>query len=381
MLTVFVLCCLPAFVAQAQTEEVFEQERADTSRFFEEAHSALDNALEMFDDRSDLKSKDELPFYDVYSRSQETQDKKIESYLDAAASALGISSISDQRIRIAEMRSEIEECRQDLTLFERKKISAPEKSYNPLVVSRKGYEEKIESTKQKTLELEAAIENEKADLVKQLQKVGMDLEPEQIDILLESITGDEFVRVSIIFDNAKNFAMELEALTEKTGEDLDAAKKYYGIYLMLLRTVDRLQKQFVENVDNVYYPKLDEFAAKAQANIVEAKKAIQAGADEETLRRNIENNELTYEATMLYKQGLAQQKHQMMMANIECRKNVLTALNTYKTVSLSKDVAELLHTSRRAFESITSLSVPDLRPFENVKMKEAFGEITRELRK
>lgn len=380
---VLVVCAFAASasVTIAQTEETLEIERADTSRFFEEAHGALDDALEMFDDKDGMKAADDIAFYDFLSRSKETQEKKIETYLDAAADALGISSISDQRIRIAEMRAEIEETRKNLTLYERKKVSAPETSYNPLVVTRKGYADKIEAAKQKNLELEAAIENEKFILAKQLQDIGLKLEPAQIDILLESITGDEFVRVSIIFDNAKSFALELEELTEKTGEDLEAAKKYYGVYLMLLKTVDRLQNQFVENVDNVYYPKLDEFAEKAQRNIVEAKKAINAGADEATLRRNIESNELTYQATIIYKQGLAQQKHQMMMANLECKKNILTALNTYKTVSLSKDVAALMHTSRRAFEAITSLSVPDLRPFENLKMKEAFGEITRELRK
>ena len=55
-----------------------------------------------------------------------------------------------------------------------------------------------------------------------------------------------------IFDNAKRFAAELERLTNETGEDLEAAKKYYGVYLMLLKTVSRLQEKFVENVDNEY---------------------------------------------------------------------------------------------------------------------------------
>ena len=46
-----------------------------------------------------------------------------------------------------------------------------------------------------------------------------------------------------------------------------------------------------------------------------------------------------------------------------------------------KDLANLLSTNRRAFDSIASLTVPDLCPFENAKMRESFGKITRELRK
>lgn len=367
--------------ASAQTEEVFQQQNDETNRFFELAHEALDSALDVFDDQEQLPTDDDLAFYDFLSRTKESEEVKIESYLDAAAGALGISSISDRRNRIADIRSEIKLTREELTVFQRKIISAPIKSYNPLVVTESGYEKKIETAKSKIDLLEQTIEDEKDKLIKELQRIGMELDGEKIDMLLESITGDEFVRVSIIFDNAKAFALELEQLTEQTGEDLEAAKKYYGVYLMLLKTVSRLQTQFIENVDDVYYPKLDQFAEKAKQNIVEAKKAINAGADATVLENNMASNQLTYDATQYYKQGLAQQKHQMMVANLECKKSILTAANTYKTVALSKDVANLLATSRRAFDSISNLSVPDLRPFENAKMRAAFGKLTQELRK
>ncbi len=367
--------------ASAQTEEIFQQTEAETNRFFEKAHGALDDALEIFDAQEKLPSEDDLAFYNFFSQTQESQETKIESYLDAAAGALGISSISDRRNRISDIRDEIKATREELTVYQRKIISAPSKSYNPLVVTESGFQKKIDAANEKILLLEEKIDEEKVQLVKELQRIGMKLDAEKIDMLLESITGDEFVRVSIIFDNAKAFALELEQLTEKTGEDLEAAKKYYGVYLMLLKTVERLQNKFVENVDDVYYPKLEEFAEKAQQNIADAKRAINAGADAAVLENNIESNRLTFDAAQSYKQVLAQQKHQMMLANLECKKNILTAANTYKTVALSKDVASLLATSRRAFDSISNLAVPDLRPFENVKMREAFGKLTQELRK
>lgn len=367
--------------ALGQREEIFQQTEAETNRFFEKAHGALDEALKAFDAQENLPRKDELAFYNFISATQESEETKIEGYLDAAAGALGISSISDRRNRISDIRDEIKATREELTVYQRKIISAPLKSYNPLIVTESGYQKKIDAAKEKILMLEEKIEEEKVQLVRELQRIGMKLDAEKIDMLLESITGDEFVRVSIIFDNAKAFALELEKLTEQTGEDLEAAKKYYGVYLMLLKTVERLQSKFVENVDDVYYPKLEEFAEKAQQNIAEAKKAINAGADATVLENNISSNRLTFDAAQSYKQVLAQQKHQMIVANLECKKSILTAANTYKTVALSKDVASLLATSRRAFDSISNLAVPDLRPFENVKMREAFGKLTEELRK
>ncbi len=378
---ILLVVALGACFAHAQTEEVLEQERAEVARYFEQTHNALSEALEMFDDKGNLREAKDIAFYDFLSRSKETQEQKIESYLDAAASALGVSSISDQRQTVAELRGKIDQARKDLTVYQRKKISAPEKSYNPLATTRKGYQDKIAATKAAIEQHTADIQAEKDKLVSQLGRIGLKLDKDQIDILLESITGDEFIRVSIIFDNAKNFALELESLTEKTGEDLDAAKRYYGVYLMLLKSVNRLQNKFIEKVDDEYYPKLEAFAEQAQQNIIEAEKAIAAGGDPNILENNIASNRVTYDAVMLYKSGLAHQKHQMMTANLECKRNILTAVNTYRTASLSKDVASLLATSRRAFDSITNLTVPDLRPFENLKVKEAFVEITRDLRK
>lgn len=367
--------------ADAQTDEVRRQDEAEIREFFEKAHSSLADALDMFDDAQNRPGEDDLRFYDFLSRTKESQERKVEGYLDVAGEALGISSISNRRQKIIDLREKIAETRRNITVYQRKRISAPDRTFNPLTVTQSGYDKKIQTGKEDILVAERDIELAKEKLVKDLNRIGMQLDPESIDNLLESITGDEFVRVSIIFDNAKSFAAELERLTNESGEDLEAAKRYYGVYLMLLKTVSRLQEKFVENVDNEYYPKLDRFAQKAKKNIKEAKRAIELGGDETVLKNNIDSNQLTYEAAMFYKEGLAHQKHQMMMANLETKKNILTAANTYKTVALSKDVAALMAVSRRAFDAITGLSVPDLRPFKNQKMKDAFSQMTRELRK
>ena len=379
LLLVLIVAPLPG-VTCAQTQEVQQQEDAELKKFFDDAHGALDDALRLFDDAQKRPEEDDLAFYDFLSRTKESQERKVEGYLDTAGEALGISSITDRRNRIADLRETIAETRRNITVYQRKRISAPDKTFNPLVVTKSGYDSKIQYGKDDIRQAEQQIDVEKKRLVVDLNRIGMKLDPESIDNLLESITGDEFVRVSIIFDNAKRFAAELERLTNESGEDLEAAKKYYGVYLMLLKTVSRLQEKFVENVDNEYYPKLDEFAQKARQNINDAKKAIRLGGDENVLENNIDSNQLTYDAAMFYKEGLAHQKHQMMMANLECKKNILTAANTYKTVALSKDVAALMAVSRRAFDAISGLSVPDLRPFKNEKMKEAFSEMTRKLR-
>lgn len=376
-----VLFCTSCDNSFGQTKEAIEQQDTETGKFFERAHSALDDALAEFDDAQSRPENKDLAFYDFLSKTKESQRVKVEGYLDVAGEALGISSLSNRRIKIAELKDQIAQKQKNISVYRRKKISAPDSTYNPLITTSSGYDKKIASAEEEILAAKEAIQAEKDLLIEDLAKIGMKLDAASVDDLLDSITGDEFMRVSIIFDNAKKFAAELERLTNESGEDLETAKKYYGVYLMLLKTVSRLQEKFVENVDKEYYPKLNQFADQARENIGEAQKAIRLGGDQTVLENNIESNRMTYDAAMFYKQGLAEQKHQMMLANLETKKSILTATNTYKTVALSKDVAELMAVSRKAFNSISGLAVPDLRPFKNQKMKKAFSEMTRELRK
>lgn len=388
ILTSFAICSMLltgssfAQTEPAQTEPaqaVQQDSAADTAPFFDQAHGALETALDLFDKQQELPKTDDLAFYDYFSRTKESQQKRVDSYLDVAAEALGISKINERRDRIAGLRTQITKSRTNIASYKRQRISAPESTYNPLGVSKSGYDKKIERAETRIENAEKEIAAEKDQLVQQLNSIGMSISKENVDVLLESITGDEFVRISIIFDNAKNFAAELERLTEESDEDLDTAKKYYGVYLMLLQSVDRLQLKFIEKVDNVYYPQLDSYMDQANQIIEDAKTAIKKGGDRKALQENIYSNEITLDAATFYKQSLDQQKYEMRKANEKIKKNILTATNTYKTAALSKDIASLISTSRRAFNAITSLSVPDLRPFENVKLKGEFSRLAREI--
>ena len=374
---VFGSAIAPAF---AQVDER-AKEQADTAAYFEKVHDALEDALGVYQDQETRPKGDDLAFYDFLSKTKESQQKKVDRYLEAAAEGLGISKINDRRNRIMDMRKAIADSRQDVSVYRRKRISAPEKSYNPLSVTKSGYDSKISTAEETIKQAEESIAAEKQRLVDDMKKIGMTIKPADVDILLDSITGDEFVRISIMFNNAKNFAGELERLTNESGEDLDAAKKYYGVYLMLLKSIDLMQNEFIKTVDDEYYPKLNQYAEKARENIKQAEEAISQGGSREILENNIDNNQLTYDAAMYYKQSLARQKYEMIKANESCKRNIITAVNTYRTAALSKELSSLIATSRRAFDSITKLSVPDLRPFENAKMKDEFSRLTKEIRK
>ena len=65
------------------------------------------------------------------------------------------------------------------------------------MTTRSGYDKKIEKARQDIQVANEEIQAEKDALLAQLNKIGMELDPETIDMLLESVTGDEFVKISV----------------------------------------------------------------------------------------------------------------------------------------------------------------------------------------
>jgi len=164
------------------------------AKFFEQSHSALDNALAEFDDAQSRPENSELAFYDFLSKSKESQEKKVEGYLDVAGEALGISSISNRRIKIAELKDSIIQKRKNISVYRRKKISAVESTYNPLVTTKSGYEKKIAAAQEEIAAATDAIAAEKQKLVTDLERIGMKLDAKSIDNLLDSITATSTTR-------------------------------------------------------------------------------------------------------------------------------------------------------------------------------------------
>jgi len=57
------------------------------------------------------------------------------------------------------------------------------------------------------------------------------------------------------------------------------------------------------------------------------------------------------------------------------------AHNTYKTVSVSGELINLLRTSQKSFELLLNIQVPDLLVFQNLQMKQEFAILTQKLAK
>ena len=166
---------------------------------------------------------------------------------------------------------------------------------------------------------------------------------------------------------------------EESGESLEAAKRYYGSYLMLLEMMDRLQTKFVADIEDERLPELGRLGERAQELIAEARHNARTGGDPAIAAQNEKSNRLTLQASELYAAYLREQADAIRAANRKLQLDLRDAGNTYDTVVLSSQVSELLKDGERSFSALLALRIPELRGFENAELRQEFERLTNRL--
>ena len=343
-----------------------------------EIFDPLEEAAERYD------RHDELDKRSLFGADQKSNQKAIDALLDEAIEILGLSEVGSVREEIRELEAKIAAAEQRLSRDREARLSAPFESElnaieKTLTASREDYDERIEENETLVADTEVAIVELKQRFRQELRDIGVELSPEAIEGLLTTVSGDDFVEMCVVFDNVRNVTVQLQELTEEAGEALDVARRYYGSYVVLVRIMDRLQREFVRRVSDEQLPRLKDFQAKARENIAQAQRNLADGGDPEIAEANIRSNQLTIDACELYSEYLVEQARDVTAQNDALQKRLRDAINTYQTVQLSSQVAELLAEGQRNFSALLELDLPELRGFENAELQAEFQRLTREL--
>ena len=272
-----------------------EARAARARRGFEKVLGKLDDTSERYERHAEL---DESAWF---GEDQKTNQAAIDSLLDELAGLLAGSELVDvrERIRAAERESAVLEAR---GVRDREaQVSAPRESElsvfeRPFVEAWEDLDQRIRETRGELDERRLLVIDLEQQFLEQLRALGVEVTPASAKSLLGTVSGDDFVELCAVLDNVRHVTVELQRLTEESGESLDVARRYYGCYVVLIRVLDRLQREFVRTIADEQVPRLRELAEQATENVAEAQAAIRAGGDRELLAQNVRSNELTREA-------------------------------------------------------------------------------------
>lgn len=379
--TIFV--CLSFNLANASTADIVVEPLQQHTIL-----ESLKTAVDYFDELA------VLPESTWFSRDKKSASKDLDSSIDEIIELLDAPQIAKtkQNYRqieqlISEELTEIAELKQLRALAPTEDTSTltkytPTQTLKRFTASTRGDYDLLISLHEKNVEnyyqsMSAIL----VDMQNLLKGMGIELEADQIEVWLSSVMGDDVISMSVVFNSIKQVTQQLEVLTNDSGENLQYARRYYGMVVILHRLMLRMQNAFITKIDSDYLPKLDSFKKEAKAVIDESQNLLKAGGNKEILQTNIQSNLLTIQAIDLYSSILRTQRGKVFQAMQLSQREYQVAENTYKTVNLSSQVAQLIKQGTNTFQSLISLQVPVAQPFENAEMKEQFKKLSERMGK
>ncbi|MEZ6002967.1 MAG: hypothetical protein R3F33_02160 [Planctomycetota bacterium] len=370
--------------AEPSPEDLAAQAEADqarkdrSTRIFGKVIVPLNKASEA------LQEHDKLADSSWFHKDKDDNQEEINELIDDAIGALGISEIENTRSAIRSLEQENVRLNEQLLKDREARLGAPSKDelnrlQNTYTTSREEIDARIAEALKTVEANRGAILEHQIDFVRRMRGIGVDLDLEAAQSLLSTVTGDDFVKLCVVFDNVRGITMQLQELTEQSGESLPAAKRYYGSYVVLIRILDHVQMEFVRRARQEMIPKLAVFSDKADELISEAFRNMQNGGDRAIGEQNVRANRLTIQATELYTEYLEQQAAEIEQRNQSLKIALHDAENTFETVVLSSEVAELLREGSRNFGALLQLDLPELRGFDNAELKAEFQRLTEKM--
>jgi len=342
-------------------------------RVWEEVVPKLDETLTLEERQT------ELPESAWFGPDQASNQSKINELLDETVAILSTSPVQQFRDRIRVIQGQIESARGQIAEYRQRRVSAPAESVIQRTAS--DYDHLISEREADIRHLEAELTAVKGEFAAAVRSLGIELSDDQVEFLLSTVVGDNMVDLGVLFDNVKSMTAQLEALVNESGEDLASARRYYGMYVVLLRALYRMHVQIEEAIAEQYLPQIDDIVARTQSLMAETRRLQRdSPAKFELLSANLQAQQLTLDAAAVYRQYLTDQAEQVKKARLDLDKDIAAAWNTFETVRVSGELVGLVRSSQRLLEGLMSRQVPALRPFGNLELRREFEKLTEQLR-
>jgi len=345
----------------------------------------LNDVAEQRAEAKKLPAKDEFLVTPLWTETREDREDRIRKLLDATLGIVTDAPVVEVQKRIEQHRRNIRDLEANIVTLREKQITAPKDAMLPGVFTDTvdSLTTKIADHKQRIADNEAAITAAKGEIADALIKSGVDLAPDQLDLLLDGVLSGDLVRLVATFHAAKLIDAQLAKLMTATAENPGAARKYFAMHAALFAMLVHAQDSTIRKIDTQYMPKLDAILkdlAAAKARTLELMRAENRPDQKRALEANRDSQKLAEEAAKGYRRYLAQQREQIAAARTRAVHDLRIADNTFDTVEASLELRNLMRDSSTSFEAIQKLEAPTFEQiFKNEELRREFENLTRKL--
>lgn len=331
------------------------------------------DVLENLDDALSLNTKiDNAPDSRWFGADKKSLTSKQFDIFSEIEALLNNPAISKNRENIDRIKKRIQKEQQRIAKFKEKRIIATGEEKEAL---NKSIQEAVNNIDI----FQKNIAHEKTDLKTRLQEMGLMLSHDQIDVLLSRVDSDDIIKMSVLYDVLADITKQLMELTQEFNEDINQARKYYGMHVVLLKLVINMQQSYIAKLNKEYLPKIQHIKNETIKVNQESKKLLSSEKkpnQRKVLRHNIQAQQLTLKVAKMYTQQLKHQREKVQEALTLAKTDYLVAKNTFDTVKLSADLIRLMKTNQASFNALMNIQIPEIVPFKNIEMQKKFEELS-----
>ncbi|MDX2201751.1 MAG: hypothetical protein NW223_03305 [Hyphomicrobiaceae bacterium] len=332
-----------------------------------------------------LPSEKDFLLKPLFAETREDRDRKIRDLLEAALGIVTDVPVVDVQKKIEGLRRNIREIDERIVKQREKQVTAPKDGMlaGILTDTVDSLEKDIAENKRKIELNRDEIAKAKGEIREAMAKAGIELAPEQIDLLLDSVLSGDLVRLVAVFNSAKLIDSQLGRLMAVSGENVGAARKYFAMHAALFAMLVHAQDQMIAKIDTQYLPKLsaiEQDIRTARAKTAELLRAENRPDQKRVLEANRESQRLADEAAKGYRRYLLQQREQVAKARQRATHDLRIADNTYETVEASFQLRNMMKDSSASFEALQRIEAPTFdQIFKNEELRREFENLTRKL--
>jgi hypothetical protein len=375
----------PSATAPEQDPREGDPSFEQAQRLMKAVDAILQDAAKNRSEARKLPSEKDFLMKPLWTETKEDREKKIRDLLDAALGIVTDVPVVEVQKKIEGLRKNIRELDDRIVKLREKQIGAPKDGVLPGLITDTvdSLGKDIDEAKKKIDLNHEEIAKAKGEVTIALDRAGIKLAPEQVDLLLDSVLSGDLVRLVAVFNSAKLIDGQLGKLLIASGENIGAARKYFAMHAALFALLVHSQDLLVAKIDQQYLPKLsaiEQDIKAARLKTAELLKAENREDQKRALEANRDSQRLADDAARGYRKYLLQQREQVANARRRATHDLRIADNTFETVEASYQLRNLMKDSAASFEALQKLEAPTFdQIFKNEELRREFENLTRKL--
>ncbi len=303
----------------------------------------------------------------------------------------------DQRNQDEEIAENRERCRRLLLPDETEDLLEKYRKINQKIVSLrgrisdlnfgKGFSEpadKTEAKKQKIQNKISELEKVRLGILGEIslhlkENAGISLEGEQLESFLNMISAEVLIDNTIVAREIQKILLQLQN-NMKEVKDVEVARRYYGMYLVLVDTILQATEGVEAKIRTDWIPRLD---SHIEDTMRIRNAAVEGARMDEDHRKGYQVhkdvNETMIQALRLYRETLVDEATKCRVSIERLKKERAFVKSAYDTVAIAGNILSLFRESQDALHNLASLQLPDFDMTGCVNVREQFQGITRNL--